>query len=442
MNIVVEKLPKCLASLRVEIPADTVAAERKKITQSYVRAARIPGFRPGKAPAAMVTKRYDKEIREELTDNLVNAAFDQALEQENLGVLSFGQLRDARFNDDGTFSFESTLTLAPEIQLPEYKGIPVKTPPQEVPESAVEEQLLTLRRQAATYEDITDRGAELEDLIVFDYTTTVEGQPTAEFVGREVGYLGGRQDYWTRLDAELFLPGFAAQVVGLKPGDAKDITIQLPEDFLVDALATKEMVVSTTIKELKRQILPELDDAFANSLLPGRTLEDIKSLISANLEREHQQKIADSKVSQIIQHLNSQVECELPEELVNSETQKQIDEMVNQGVRNGLQEDDLKAMEASLFEAAGQRATLSIRSNFILQEIAIAEKITVSDQELVTHLSQVSARHNVPLKKLIRDLQRARRIQSVRQSILTGKVIDFLLTQAIVEEDSTFTLND
>jgi trigger factor len=128
MNIVVEKLPKCIASLRVEISAETVASERNPIVRKYVTKARIPGFRPGKAPQAVVEKRFFKDIQEELFEKLIRDAYTKALEQESLKLLDYGR-PDATFHDDGSFTFSATLTLAPEVNLPEYKGIPVTVPP-------------------------------------------------------------------------------------------------------------------------------------------------------------------------------------------------------------------------------------------------------------------------------------------------------------------------
>ena len=132
MNIVVEKQPKCVATLRVEIPADKVQGQRDQIVRGYASKARVPGFRPGKAPRAIIEKRFDKEITEELNEQLFNEAFDEALKQEDLKVLDFGIPEGLTTTPDGGISFSSKLTLAPEVTLPEYKGVTVTVPPPEV----------------------------------------------------------------------------------------------------------------------------------------------------------------------------------------------------------------------------------------------------------------------------------------------------------------------
>jgi trigger factor len=441
MNIVVEKLPKCIASLRVEIPAEEVTRERNPIVRSYLSKARIPGFRPGKAPLAVVEKRFAKEIGDDLVEKLVKSAYQQALEQEDLKLLEYGN-PEVTFNDDESISFSAILTLAPEIALPEYKGIPVPVPPTPLPEVELQQQLEGLRERFADFTVIEDRAAELGDFAVIDYASTVNGQPTEEFLGKPAGYLAGREGFWVRLDEEFFLPGFAAQMVGMSPGETRDIPITLPEDFPVAELRNCELVFATTLKELKRSVLPELDDDFANRLAPGKTMDELKTIIRDNLQVERQRKINNAKVNQIVAHFNALVDFELPEELLIQETQTQADAMVERGLKAGMSEEDIQTQQAELFAAAGQQAAVSLRTNFILEEIARAENITVEDKELAGHLVQIAISRKLPPKKFIKDMQRSGRIPNIRQSMTVGKALDFLVEQATVREDATTTLDD
>jgi len=218
MNIALDKHPKCTATLTVEIPADHVAKERSGIVREMVRHARLPGFRPGKAPLAVVEKRYAKDILDELTQKLINQAFDQAIEQESIKVLDFGPINDLDFPEDGSCKFTCTLTLAPEITLPDYKGIPVTAPLAAVPDEDLAAQLESLRQRFAEFTPIEGRPAETGDFAVIDYTSTVNGQPTDEFLGKSAGYLSGREGFWVRLEDHFFLPGFAAQLIPFQGG--------------------------------------------------------------------------------------------------------------------------------------------------------------------------------------------------------------------------------
>jgi trigger factor len=441
MNIVVEKLPKCVASLQVEIPAETVTSERNTIVRSYASKARIPGYRPGKAPLAVIEKRFAKDIQEELFANLVSSAYEQAMKQENLKLLDYGTPRDITQHPDGSFSFAATLTLAPEVQLPEYKGIAVTVPPAAVPDEDFERQLQGLRERFADFNTIEGRAAELGDFAVIDYTSTVNGQPTEEFLGKPASYLAGREGFWVKLDEQFFLPGFAAQVVGMNPGESRDIPLTLADDFPVTELRNCELVVATSLKELKEAVLPELDDELANRLAPGKTMAELKEIIRGNMEHERLRQINDAKVNQIVAYFDALVDFELPDGLVTEETQTQADAMVERGIKAGMTEEEIQSQQAELFAAAGQQAVSNLRTNFILQEIARTEGITVSDQELVTHLAQIATARKVALKKFIKDLQRAGRLPSIRRSMVIGKTLDFLVEQASVQEAPTATLD-
>ena len=441
MNIVVEKQPKCVATLSVEIPAETVRGQRETIVNDFAQKARIPGFRPGKAPRSVVEKRFDKQITEELNEKLANEAFDQALRQEELRVLDFGA-QEMTPLPDGGLRLVSTLTLAPDFQLPEYKGIAVTIPPAEVPEEDLQAQLENLRERFAEFNDIEGRAAAMGDFAVIDYSGSVDGKSVEEFLGKPAGYLAGREGFWVKLDENAFLPGFASQVVGMNTGDAKEITVTLPDDFPLEDLRGREITFATTVKELKEAVLPALDDEFAARLAPDKTLEDLKTIIRDNLASERKRKIDDLKLNQILAHLNSNVDFELPDELVTHETQSQADAMVQRGVQAGMSEDEIQARQDEIFTSAGQQAVGNLRTNFILQEIARAEGIRVSDAELVNHLAAIAQSRKLAPKKFIRDMSRAGRLPSVRNSIAIGKAIDFLVENAMVSESAEAKLDD
>jgi trigger factor len=442
MNIVVDKQPKCVATLQVEIPADKVREQRDQIVRSFAGKARIQGFRPGKAPRAIVEKRFEKEITEELNERLVNEAFDQALAQESLKVLDFGNPENLTHLPDGGLSFVSKLTLAPEVQLPEYKGVAVTVPPPDVPQEDVDAQLKALQERFADFKEVEGRPVAMGDFAVIDYRSTVDGTPTEEFLGKSAGYIAGREGFWIRLDEKTFLPGFSAQLEGANAGESREITITLPEDFPLEGLRDKNLVFSTTLKEIKEAQLPELDDALADKLAPGQSMAEITDIIRQNMQVERKRRIDDMKVNQIVAHFNSLVDFELPDQLVTQETQTQADSMVNRGVQAGMTEEEIESQQNEIFASAGQLAVTNLRTNFILQEIARTEKIVVSDNELVNHLIQVAQSRKILPKKFIKDLQRSGRLPSVRHSILIGKTIDFLVEHAQVAESADISITD
>ncbi len=434
MNIIVEKQPNCLATLRVEVPSDTVKNERAKIVSGYAAQARIPGFRPGKAPKNVVEKKFQSAIAEELDDRLVRQAYDEALRKEALKVLNFGIPQNLLHNADGTLTFQATLTLAPEVALPQYKGITVKAPSTEAKDEEVETQLKGLQERFADYQNIEGRSAQGGDLAVIDFTSTLDGQPLEEALGKSAGYLAGREGFWIKLDENSFLPGFSAQVEGMSPGESKDIALTIPEDFPLSDLRGKEVVFHVAVKELKQAVLPELDDEFAAKVTGGKSLEELKTLAKGQIEAEKRRQIDDYKVNQIVEHFNSLVDFELPEDLLRHETQGQADALVERSVRSGMTQEELAAQQGEIFATAGEQARTNLKTNFILQEIARAEGISVSDQELVNHLAMIAQSRKENPRKFIKELQRTCLIPGIRNSMLVGKAIDFVLEHATVEE--------
>ncbi|MBC7979892.1 MAG: trigger factor [Armatimonadetes bacterium] len=436
MKIVVDKQPKCIAILNVEVPSADVSARRESITSNYASQAKISGFRPGKVPKNVIQKRFGKQISEELTETLFEEACDAALEKENLKVLDFGFPQNLNERPDGSIAFETKLILAPEFTLPAYKGIDVKAPSSEVTDEELGQQLENLRERLAEFEDITDRPLQPDDIAVVGFTTTVDGKPIVEVIGEKAKYLAKRENHWLPIKEGSFLPGYSEQLVGLAHGESKDIVVTLDDKFAFEELHGKQITLHTTVEGIKTAKLPVLDDDFAAKLVPGKTLEELKNLIRDNMGSEKAKQISEFKVNQIVEHLNRVVSFDLPEEIVLRETQNQANALVEEGSRAGASDEEMVKQKEEIFGVATRRATSNLRTNFLLQEIAGVEKITVSDNDLLSHISQIAATRKEPVKKVIKDLQKSRRIQAIRNSLLIGQTIDFLLEHANVTEVS------
>src|SRR5215218_2482882 len=180
MKIEVETQPHSVATLRIELPPEEVRKEWDSIANNYARYARIPGYRPGKAPKPVVEKKFRKEIQDELTKKLVSKSYHEAIAEKQLRVISLTNLEDVEFGDDRSMRFRATVVTAPEFELPDYKAIPVEVPSDEVAEEEVNQAIERLREQAADFADVTDRGLQMEDFAVIDFEGAVDGVPMSE----------------------------------------------------------------------------------------------------------------------------------------------------------------------------------------------------------------------------------------------------------------------
>src|SRR5213592_875658 len=230
MKVAVEKQPGSISKLQIELPADEVAKELDAIANSFVRFAKIPGYRPGKAPHAVIDKRFRKEIQDEVTKKLVSKSYHDAVEQEQLRVASLTNIEDVQFGEDKSMRFRATVVTAPEFELPEYKNIPVQLPETKVTEAEIEAALERLRDQAADFVDVPERGLQMEDFAVIDFEGSIEGKPVSEIAPQASKNLHGGKKFWLHLAPENFLPMFCDQIVGQKRDETRQITIAFPSD--------------------------------------------------------------------------------------------------------------------------------------------------------------------------------------------------------------------
>src|SRR5947208_6316456 len=240
MKVQVEKKPESVSTLKIELPAEEVSKEWDTIANSFARFAKIPGYRPGKAPRAVVDKRFRKEIQDEVTKKLVSKSYHEAIEQKKLRVASLTNLEEVQFGEDKSMRFQATVVTAPEFKLPEYKNIPVELPDTKVTEAEIEATLERLRDQTADFVDVPERAAQMEDFIVIDYEGTMDGKPISEVAPNASKNLHGGKKFWLHLAADNFLPKLCEQIVGQKPDETRPAMVHVPADFLVNARAPNE----------------------------------------------------------------------------------------------------------------------------------------------------------------------------------------------------------
>ena len=378
MKVEVEKQPDSVSTLRIELPPEEVSKEWDAIANSFARFAKIPGYRPGKAPRKVIEAKFKKEIQDELTKKLVSKSYHDAIEQKQLRVVSLTNLEDVQIGDDKSMRFRATVVTAPEFDLPDYKNIPVELPSADVKAEDVDLALERLRDQSADFVDVPERGAEMEDFVVIDFEGTVDGKPISEVAPHASKNLHGGKKFWLHLAADNFLPKFCEQIVGQKKGETRNVIVDLAADFLVTELAGKQASYTVTLLEIKQKVLPTVDDEFAAKLMPGKTLADLRHVIEHDLEHEKEHEIERAKEAQIVKYLHEQIQFDLPPSLLRNETRRALGELVQRNRERGVPDEMLKGKEKELVEGAGGLAAHRLKTNFILSRIAEQEKIEVT----------------------------------------------------------------
>jgi trigger factor len=433
MKVEVEKKPDSISTLRIELPPEEVSKEWDAIANSFARFAKIPGYRPGKAPRKVIEAKFRKEIQDELQKKLVSKSYHEAIEQEKLRVVSLTNLEDVKFGEDKSMRFEATVVTAPEFELPDYKNIPVELPSTEVKKEDVDLALERLREQSADFVDVPERGVELEDFVVIDFDGTVDGKAIAEIAPQASKTLYGGKKFWLRVAADNFLPKFSDQLIGQKPGETRLVIVDLAEDFAVKELAEKKATYAVTLGEIKKKVLPEINDEWAGKMVPGKTLADLQHMIEHDLEHEKEHEVERAKEAQIVKYLHEQIQFDSPPVLLRNETRRALGELVQRNRQRGIPDEMLKEKEKELVEGAGGLAAHRLKTNFILHRIAEREKIEITREELQARIREEASRYNVSPEKMRKELEEHNGIDGFAEQILLGKTLDFLKANVSVQ---------
>jgi trigger factor len=434
MNITVEDIAACRKRVKIEVPADRVHHATKQVAEEYRRMAKIPGFRPGKAPLHVIEKMYKKEIESEVQRKLVPDTFQEAVRSRNLRVVSQPEMEDLSYQPGLSLSFAAVVELAPDFALPVYKGLTIPQPDQTVSDSEVEEMIERFRGEHADFTDPDPpRPLEMGDFAVIRYCGHCEGKPVAEW-SPDHTQLGQQDRFWLWIKEDAFLPDFARQIVGMKIGDHRDAEITFPEaDFMVPALAGKKATYHVELLELRQRMLPPFDDALAQRS-GAASADAFRAEIRKRLESGKAGLIARQRREAVAQHLLSSVNFDLPEKLVNNETQETIYGIVAENQARGISEDLIEEKKQEIFANAARSAKDQVKLGFIVSRIAEKEQITVTQGEIARQVATLAAQRQVPIEKFAAQIGNHQgAIASIRESILVNKVLDFVLQQAKTE---------
>ncbi len=433
MNVSVENLGPCKKLLRVEVPVEKVNAVFDQVAGEFQKAVHLPGFRPGKAPRHLILRSYEPKIEEEARKKLVQDSFRDAARQENLSVVVTLGVEEQQFGRNQSLQFTATVEVAPAFTLPNYKGIAAKRELTVATDADVERALGILREQQAKFEDV-QRPLQEGDVAVVNYSGTCEGQPLTALAPTAAG-LTSKENSWVLVKPGSFLPGFTEPLVGASAGDKRTVAITLPDDFVHKELSGKAVVYEVTVTGVKQKILPEADDAFAKSFGAsdmGVLLQGIRNDLQRELDTRQKRAVRD----QLLKALMAQLEFDLPESIVASETRSIIYGIVNENQQRGIPKEAIDSRKDEIAGNAAASARERVKSAFILNRIAAEEKLSVSDRELTQRVLLLARQNNTTPEKMVKAIQERNAASEIQQDILMGKVLDFLEINAAIEDVS------
>ena len=432
MKVSVEKQPNCLATLRATVPATAVKTKCEKLAGEYQRSAKLPGFRPGKAPIAVVARKYKDAIAEEAVKELLREAVDQAAKDNNLAVLNAFNLKHGEVGEvDLDLSVE--LTLEPEFKLPDVESLGVEVLEEAVTDEHVTGNINLLLERMAEFTDIKDRALQMGDYAVLDYDATIDGQPLGEVCPEAPSTMKGGEGLWVIMAEDSLWPGFCAGLVGAKEDEERTVEVTAPEDFSVQALRGKKITHKTKLKGIKAKQLPELTDEIAQKMA-GRSAEELRVTFRERLEASATEQTERKKRASAVEHLVKTVEFEVPASMVVGEARRVVREIVEAEQMRGLSDEDLLSKKDEIFQHAQMGAQFRVKADFILTRLAREQKIEASREELAEHIARMAQRLDMPMDKLVKQLVKREALGSVEGEVIRDKALDFLASKVKVKK--------
>ena len=417
-------------TITVSVAAAEVATQEAKLIKEFQRDAKIPGFRPGKAPENMIRMRYAKELKSELAQRVVSKAHQEGVAKSDFEVFGVVDLEEGEIaaGSDATVAF--TVDVLQAFEVPAYEGLKVSVEPTEATAEDVDKMLEQLLSQRAEF-NVAEKAAEKGDYVRCSYEGKIGDELVADLVPDAPMY-GTQKVTWEEAGAEE-TPGVRAIVdglIGMQAEDEKEVTMEFPEGFKPEALAGKTAVYSLKAEEVREKVMPEMDEAFFASVQVKDEAE-LRERISENIENQKKQQNANAERQQITEQLLSSVEFAVPESGIESETQAVLRDFMQRNMQQGASEADFEAHKEQLHEGATKAAHDRLKSRLILSKIAEKEKVQADNDDFGRLIMMEAEKSGQKPEKIVKEIQKDQgRINSMRSEILLGKTMDLLVEKA------------
>lgn len=423
--------PTCKRELIIEVPPDAIAKESEQITSQYARLARIPGFRPGKAPRALVGKRYREEIRGELVQTLVPRYFEDRLREEKLHLAGEPHFEDLNFEEGQPIRAKATFEVYPEFELNDYKGLEVEMPAATVSEADVDQAIDRLRERNATFEVVEDRPAAEGDYVMVNYRGENVQNAEAEPIEAKEGLI--------QLGGERTVPGFTENLTGVRTGDTREFDVQYKEDFPRKTLAGQTVRYRVEVQGIKKKVIPSADDEFAKSVSAFATLGELREKVRTDLESQKQKSAENAAKQALAEKLGASYRFPVPDALVDDRLRRRLERFAETLAAQGVDPEAAQIDWRGLRDEMRADAEKDVRESLVLEAVARAEDLTVTPEELDETVRQVAEGLRETPAALKTRLTRDGELAKLESSRRNLKALDFIYRNAKINQPTTVT---
>ena len=425
MSVQVEKLENGMAKLTIEASAERLEEALQNAFTKNKNKISVPGFRKGKVPRQMIERMYGPAIfYEDAANELIPEEYEKALDECGEDIVSSPEIDVAQIEKGKPFIFTAVVALKPEVKLGKYKGVKVDKADTAVTDEEVDAQINKERENNARNIEVTDRPVKDGDMTVLDFEGFVDG----------VAFDGGKgENYPLTIGSGAFIPGFEEQLVGAEIGKEVEVNVTFPEDYQAEELKGKAAVFKCTIKEIKEKELPELDDEFASEVSDFSTLAEYKADVKGKLEEKKAKEAKDAKEAAVIEAIVKDSDMQIPDAMLKTQQKQMIDEFAQRIQMQGLSIDQYFQFTGSsydkMLEQVKPQAEKRIRSRLVLEAVAAAEKIEVTDEDYEEELKNMAAAYQMEVDK-VKELLPEKSADQIRKDIAVRKAAEFVVENA------------
>ena len=426
MSLQIEKLEKNMAKLTIEVPAGDLEIALQSAYKKQKNKISLPGFRKGKVPRQMIEKMYGAEIfYEDAANELIPKAYAEAYDECGLDIVSRPSIDVVQLEKGKPFIFTAEVALKPEVTLGEYKGLEVEKVSTRVTQKEVDEKIKAEAEKNARTVTVEDRPVADGDEVVLDFEGFVDG----------VAFEGGKgENYPLTIGSGAFIPGFEEQLVGVETEKEVEVKVTFPEDYHSEDLKGKEAVFKCTVHEIKTKEIPEIDDEFASEVSEFDTLEEYKADVKAKIK---EQKAADGKRKQEDAAVAAAVEnasYEIPDAMIDAHVDQMMNDFSQRMQAQGLSMEQymqFTGMDAQkMMEEMRPEAVKRIETRLVLEAIAKAENIEISDEKLDEELAKMAEAYGMEVDKLKGFMGEAEKKQ-MKEDMAVQEAVTFLVENAV-----------
>jgi trigger factor len=420
----IEDISSVKKKLSFDIPWADVKTELDTVYRKVGRTAKVKGFRTGKIPRAILEKFYREQAEEETASNLVNRYYWEAVQEKDIPSVTRPQIDQTGIELEKVFTFSATIEVEPAIEPKDYLGIELIKEDPVVTENDLEARLQEIRQMFATMEDLNeDREVVAGDFVTLDFAGSVAGESYKDLTS---------ENYLLEIGSKKFIPGFEDQLIGMKKGETRSVSVKFPENYNVVHIAGKDVDFKVHIQGIRVKILPEIDADFVKNFERYESLEALKADVRKNLEEEKRLKIAtefDRSIGEILLIKN---EFEVPESYVERQIYYMMSDTQKRMVSNGM--DPKKAAEFSLklHDQFREEATRIVKTGLLITNIARKESLTVDDDEVAREIQEIALQRAQDYESFKKSLEKDGLIENIKSEILSRKTYEFLAAKAMV----------